>query len=120
MTKDKWIDKAKVDRKKLSSLISSFHPANLTGAERTIHEMPITAPGAEAACNHIRQAIRKEVEGNPVTQFNEALDAGDVNTANLILSQTWFGVPESTSCWKLEGFREAVDLMGDVPDAEMS
>ena len=33
-----------------------------------------------------------------------------------LLNSAWFGVPESTQCWKLEGFKEAIDLLEDPPD----
>lgn len=28
----------------------------------------------------------------------------------------WFGVPESTSCWSIPGFGQAVDLLDDPPE----
>lgn len=34
------------------------------------------------------------------------------------MSETWFGVPESTLCWQIQGFKEACDLLDDPPETE--
>lgn len=112
MTPQEWIDKAKADRTKLRSLVVSFHPASrVYGRE----PLKVTAPNAEAACNNVRTSIRRNHDGDPGKQFDEALDGDDYAKVNTLLNAAWFGVPESTECWRLEGFKEAVDLMEDLP-----
>jgi hypothetical protein len=100
-------------------LIKSFHPISTRGRYDPLG-LPITAPNAEAARRHIidDMARREELEGDPVKEFGAALNDKNVGQAMTILNQTWFGVPESTQCWKLEGFAEAVALLDDPPEEE--
>ena len=111
MTEQEWISQAKQNRDKLASLLSMFHPVTLHKTD-----MKITAKAAELACENVRQSIRHNFEGSPVKQFDEALAVNDINTVNRLLNEAWFGVPESTSCWSIEGFKEAVELMEDLPE----
>src|SRR5438045_4009946 len=113
MTNTEWIEKAKTHKPALLSLLRRYHPA-IPGEKE---EMKITAAAAEAACEVIRGEIRDK-GGNPLTQFAAALEAQDVATIHNLLDEAWFGVPESTACWGIEGFREAVDLMVDPPEEE--
>jgi len=46
------------------------------------------------------------------------LDAQDISKAMKLLNDAWFGVPESTDCWQIYGFKEAVDLLDDPPEEE--
>lgn len=115
MTEAEWIEYAKANQQKLEYLIGRYHPVRL----ETIlpdGEMRITAPNAENACIGVRDHIRRNFEGDPITQFANALKNSDIARANTILNEAWFGVPESTSCWRIEGFREAVRLMEDLPE----
>ena len=73
----------------------------------------ITAPNAERACEVVREQIRKESMNNPEIQFDIALTKQDHATISSLLSSAWFGVPESTECWKIRGFAEACDLLDD-------
>lgn len=61
----------------------------------------------------LREAMseRDDNKGDPVTRFNAALSAGDVGAIMTVLNEAWFGVPESTSCWRIQGFAEAVGLL---------
>ncbi len=77
----------------------------------------ITAPMAEVACSVVRDRIREEkVDMDPVAAFDVALTDGNVDATVELLNGAWFGVPESTSCWRLTGFKEAVGLLDDPPD----
>lgn len=115
MTVAEWLEQAKRDRGTICSLIANFHPVRRSpGPRPTDH---ITASNAERACAAVRATIRdKEAGSDPIADFNTAIDSGDWQKAMGILSSTWFGVPESTSCWQLVGFAEAVGLMEDPPE----
>ena len=79
---------------------------------------PITAPAAEEACANVRKMIQKEQPDDPLARWDEALAKGDVNEIYSLLSDVWFGVPESTGCWSIPGFGLACDLMDDPPEEE--
>lgn len=96
----------------MRALINDYHPSIGLGRELS---MPITAQGAEQACDVVRNLVRKKVFNNPLEEFNEAVKIGNAAKVYSFLSDTWFGVPESTSCWQLEGFRELVDLLDNPP-----
>ena len=115
MTRGEWMEQARRDREKLVGLIRGYHPS--VGTVRTL-DTPITAPAAEAAAEVIRSRIKRLQTTDVVAQFNTALDNGEFKSAYAVLSDTWFGVPESTSCWGIEGFKEAVDLLDDPPEDE--
>lgn len=114
MTTEQWLEQARGKQDDLCYLIDSYHPASYSSVRSP---MPITAPNAESASELIRQKIREEADAQvPVVKFKEALAAGDVGACMTLLSQTWFGVPESTSCWGIRGFNEAVSLLEDPPE----
>lgn len=119
----KYITQAKLHADKLRSLLGNYHPRSATYAKtyKRPEPLPITAPGAEAACRVVRNKIAKEdsLEPHPIAVFNIALETGNLEAAqeiNNLLNSAWFGVPESTSCWQIPGFKEAVALMEDSPD----
>lgn len=128
MTTQEWIAQARQHRDLLVDLVGTYHPAMYPAPKpegargRLVGQppgnLPITAPNAEAACMMIREKIREETEESPIGALKDALDAGDVDKVNSLLSSAWFGVPESTSCWQIPGFKEAVDLMDDPPEPE--
>lgn len=111
MTKAHWLAKVHEHRDKLRGLILGYHPFY-----RRSHSMPITAPNAESACRAVREAIAQETVVEPVLQFDAALNIGDVYTIYHLLNDVWFGVPESINCWRIEGFRQAVELIEDFVD----
>lgn len=115
-----WLEKVKQNKDSLYDIISCYHPANLSAYNETDPLSDnITAPNAERACEVVRNLIRKEnVFENPGAVFNVALQNGDYETINKLLSSTWFGVPESTSCWGINGFSVMVDLLDDPPENE--
>lgn len=117
MTKNEWLSQAREHKEKLTDLIGVYHPAVYQGSERS-KNVSITARAAEAACGLIREKIRDETEESPIGAFKDALEAGDIDKISSLLSAAWFGVPESTSCWQIDGFKEAVDLMDDPPEED--
>lgn len=124
MTTEQWLEQARNKQDDLCYLIDSYHPASFESAalrgkdpRRPGPGLPITAPNAESASEVVRQKIRDEADGtHPVVKFKEALAVGDVGACMTLLSQAWFGVPESTSCWGIRGFNEAVSLLEDPPE----
>lgn len=123
MRSDKWIEQAKRDADKLRQLIGKYHPKRkppLTKQQRDLVGEDMTAPNAELACENIRDDIRQQFDQlklpDPIQIFDQALKKGDAVIAFNILSQTWFGVPETTACWSFTGFSEAVDLLDDPPE----
>jgi len=121
MTKQEWIDQAREHADDLRALVSEWHPTKLAAKRKRSHDHPITAPGAEFACSRIREKLAQEqVEKlDPVERFDAALAAGDWVKVSGLLSDAWFGVPESTTCWQIRGFAAAVDLMDDPPEDEV-
>ena len=123
MTKQEWLAKAAEHKQKLLSLVETYHPAARAARreesrQKLSHALPITAPGAEVACENIRQVIaaRERNQAAPGERFSQALKAGNWQEIDSLLNSAWFGVPESTACWQIEGFKEAVDLIEDPPD----
>jgi hypothetical protein len=78
--------------------------------------MVITAPAPEVACQNIREMIAQEEPDDPLKRWDKALSDGDVGTLASLLDGAWFGVPESTECWNIPGFNEAVNLLDDPPE----
>lgn len=113
MTTQEWLAIAKDNAEVLWSLIRRYHPVSI--AKNPRGDVRISAPLAEAACENIRQEIIREDKGDPVHQFNCALESNDIWTLNTLLNEAWFGVPETTDCWRITGFAEAVELMEDLP-----
>lgn len=114
MIKDEWLIQVTESKNRLINLIKYYHPLNRQPGRR--EQDYITAPNAEWACTQVRKQIRENSEGDPIKDFEEALEQKDDRKIYKLLSDTWFGVPESTTCWQIEGFKEAVDLMDDPPE----
>ena len=114
MSKDAWIQQVINNRPALKSLINDWHPSK---RGEYVGDITITAKNAEAACRVIRRQIKEEFKGDVILKFDEAIDAKEWKTIYRILSDTWFGVPESLDCWSIRGFKEAVDLLDDTPGA---
>jgi hypothetical protein len=114
MNAQDWLAKVETNKDALRNLISGYHPANLfPRSPQSKMDATITAPNAERACEIVREQIRKESFERPDIQFDIALAKQDHETISSLLSAAWFGVPESTSCWGIEGFNVAVDLLDD-------
>jgi len=117
MTTQQWIDQAKRHKDKLLELIRNYHPSSHAVYSRR-QKMAITAPNAESACRAVREKIRQDEPNDPAERFEIALTSGDIGEMMNVLNGAWFGVPESTDCWGIDGFNEAVDLLQDPPDEE--
>jgi len=106
-----WWELLEENKDSIRSLVIQFHPKS--GAPRK--DMKITAPGAEAVCEDIRGEIA--VGGKPecpLESFDAALQKQDGLTIVRLLNETWFGIPESTECWNLEGFGVLCDLCSEA------
>jgi len=112
MKKQEWLALACLERPALASLIRNYHPSNRKTAPKPLKT---SAPAAQAACNLICKKIAAESDQSPDIRFSNALALGDVAEIHNLLSDTWFGVPETTGCWKIRGFKVAVDLLDDPP-----
>lgn len=118
MIPNEWMRTVKENQDRLLRLIHDYHPASAAYRHATA-PMPITAPGAEQACETVRQEIRQEEidrSESPETRFLKAILSHDIHAVYSLLSAAWFGVPESTECWRIPGFGVAVDLLDDPPD----
>lgn len=112
MNPKEYIEKAKENKTKLRNFVAAWHPINCRP-----HKMKITADTAESACQHVREDIIAKSSVVPIErQFDIAVETEDASKLDGLLNQAWFGVPESTECWQIEGFREAVNLMEDPPE----
>lgn len=117
-TKKEWLEYARINGDLLTQFIKDWHPASKTKVNKT--NMRITAAGAEAACETIRESIAAKEAGNiaPEERFALALVSGDTSKITSLLNSAWFGVPESTACWQIAGFKEAVELIEQVPEED--
>lgn len=115
MTKSEWFANVKVNENILKNIVARFHPYQPT---KSIDDFPITAPNAEAACQIMREQIAKETVFDPLLLWTGAIQNEDCETIYSLLSSTWLGVPESTSCWEIEGFNELVDLLDEPFEIE--
>jgi hypothetical protein len=119
MNREQWLNKVVENKDALRSIIARYHPINLAPrSEQDVMDHFITAPQAERACEIVREQIRKESLDNPEIQFDIALAKQDTDTISSLLSSAWFGIPESTSCWQIEGFGLMCDLLDDPIEQE--
>lgn len=107
MTMQEWWAELDKHWDKLLPIIQQYHPSRTESYE----------PGpsvilAEHACENVRRKIRQEGPIGPTF----AKETRNYEMMSSILSGTWFGVPETTGCWDIEGFRELVSLLEDPPD----
>lgn len=91
-------------------LIKTYHPSR-----KNKSNLKITAPNAELACERIRSKIKNETKEDVVDLFRRALKEEDEQAVLRIFNDAWFGVPESTDCWKIPGFKELVELIEEAP-----
>lgn len=122
MIASEWIQKVQDNSGKLISLLERFHPQSYSEDPLIFPDLeglPITARSAESACVLVRKQIASEPHtSSPKDRWTEALASKDIDTMMSLLSGAWFGVPESTSCWSIEGFKEAVELLENPPYEE--
>jgi hypothetical protein len=113
MTRSRWLQTVTDNAANLRQLVADYHPSARKPANP---KMVITAHNAEIACQNVREMIREENPSDPLVTWDKAVSAGDIDTINSLLSDAWFGVPESTECWSIPGFGLACDLMDDLPE----
>lgn len=102
-----WWRFAKENEEKLTSLIFQFHPSEKKG-----HDLKITAKMPEKARLTVVDELQKQYEKTLVLQDYVKFCFETLDDALFhILEDTWFGVPESTECWQLEGFIELCQLL---------
>ena len=130
MTTTEWIDQAIANKTILREFLQGWHPRSgykargrrvQIGDDDEIEldiNLPITAPLAESECAVVRSQIKHESTADPLVEFDSALRDRDDGAVYRLLNAAWFGVPESTSCWSIPGFSEAVDLLEDPPEPE--
>lgn len=111
-----WLKQCRAHQTVLRSVVEQYYPTK----NRRETSMEITASRAEIACQNVRDIIIRR-DGNvrvlkPEIRFDSALANNDAADLYDLLSSTWFGVPESTSCWDIVGFKELVDLLDEPPD----
>ena len=111
MTTTEWIEEARTHREVFVALVRNYHPASMTGTPAV---MVITAPTVERARRVVAEGITSTEA--PDTRLDRALTEGDIRTTTMLLNEAWFGVPESTACWGIPGFREACNLLEDPPE----
>lgn len=104
-----WWAAFDANKDNLRGLISSFHP--VCRNDEWADEFPISAPGAEAACEQIRKGITSPLL--PQMEFDDAATKRDATTLVKLLNQTWFGVPESYESRSLPGFFVLCDLCSE-------
>jgi len=114
MDTKEWLQQATDQKDLLLGFVRSWHPASNTCDDDI--DLPITAEGAEQACNVIRTQIAATGLRNLTDEWNTALSKGDARGLYSLMNSAWFGVPESTGCWGIQGFREAVALLEDPPE----
>lgn len=98
----------------LLNAIASYHPL----AESPRNHGPITAPGAEIACEVVRELIRRNDKGNPLDRAETAKQNRDVSEMLSVLNEAWFGAPESRSVYATPGFPTLCDLCSEPPEEE--
>lgn len=112
MTPEKWLEQFKTNQEKLTNFVSHWCPgARDYGCENV--DLPITAPVPESARKSLMKGLQTP---NLKNRWEMAIEANDISILYTFLNRAWMGVPESTSCWRLEGFREAVALLEDPPE----
>ena len=131
MNTQEWIERARSQADILRHFVVRYHPNAGNGRHyKGQPELRITAPNVERVrsgydahtgkqhdeSQSIVAQIKAETPADPMTQFDTALAAGDFPKLYVLLESAWFGVPESTGCWNIRGFAEAVDLMDDPPN----
>lgn len=108
-----WLALAIQHQDLLVDFVAGYHPA---ASRRAYIDMKITAWAAQAACVDVCAELRRTATVEPVAQLQAAIAARDINQIYTVLNSTWFGVPESRSCWEIPGFQEAVELLESVPE----
>jgi hypothetical protein len=127
MEKQDWVDTFNKSKTELRALVERFHPAVTAKVEVAGEQVelpasvlagnfPITASGAEAACESVRQEIQAKYTGSPLDRFDAAAEKMDTRELTSLLNDVWFGMPESASVREVPGFHVLCDLCEGVDD----
>ena len=108
-----WLAQVKEHQEKLRALVERYHPGCVQPRDKSL---TITAPNAESTSEMFRVRIKRSTKSDPITDWDNAIANSNYDKIFNLISSTWLGVPESTDCWSLRGFSEAVDLLEDPPD----
>jgi hypothetical protein len=108
-TKEEWWDVLLIKHDALRNLVANFHPS----FARWSNPMKISAHGAEAACDMIREKIEHETKLDPLQAFDKAVKEKDGKTLLSLLNATWFGLPESMETHQLDGFGALCNLCSE-------
>jgi len=110
MNNTDWFNYIENNKLILIDFIGNFHPYYGNN-----YKFKITAQSAEKARLCVVENILKDEElTDPIDKFLSGIEQKDVSLVYSILDSTWFGVPETTSCWSISGFKEAVDLLENI------
>jgi hypothetical protein len=114
MTKEKWLEQFNQNKEKLTNFVSRWHPGSSNYGNEDVL-LPITANAPES----MRQSLLSKTQPvNIQSRWEKAVKEQDYAEIMSMLGSAWMGVPESTSCWYLEGFKEAVDLLDDPAEED--
>lgn len=100
-TKNDWWQELESNWINIERLINTFHPVHDNAPQ-----MEITAPTAELARKFIASDIKE------IGNYTKMKDEKD-SALSLILSETYWGIPESTECWQYPGFGVLCDLCSE-------
>lgn len=112
MLKNEWMDKVDERWEQLKEVVMQYHPCASCNPE----PMEITDPGPETACEIVRRQISSQEEPVTVERLERLKAEGNADELANLFNSTWFGVPESTGCWGIDGFSEMVELIEDPPE----
>jgi hypothetical protein len=112
MTTSDWWSIFDEHRDVIRTLVAKYHP---TSGRK--HNMPISAAGAEAACEAARNRILKDSTVPGIVRFDAAVQSRNVEVLISLLNDAWFGMPESMSVRSEAGFHQLCDLCEGVDDA---
>lgn len=108
-TAEEWWHNVTVAKEELLNMLCSFHPGVNRCGKWT---MPITASRAETVSEQIRAEIAIK-SPNPRERFEQAFKDKNPIVMLALLNETWFGIPESLSCWDLPAFGVLCDLCSE-------
>jgi len=99
-TTEKWWEMVRCNRLELRRLIAAYHPyyravSQKSGLDTAADSTRITATAAEQRCEVERKIIASQTVEDPLIAFDLYLESGRGDKLADLLSQTWFGAPES-------------------------
>lgn len=110
MKTQEWVETFNKFRTIIKEVVLGYHPAISIKKP-----MNITAHNAEEARQNVASAIREVPD---ISLFDQDLSEDNIDQVYNIMNEAWFGVPESTDCWKITGFPSLVNLLEDPPEEQ--